>query len=340
MAKRQLNLITHRIHTLPVLVLMPHSSCNCRCVMCDIWKANQTQQQLSPAILQAHLALFQKWGVRWVTLSGGEPLLHKNLWDFCQLLKSLKIKITLLSTGLLLQRHAESVVRWCDEVIVSLDGSREIHNRIRNIPNAYDKLAAGVAALRHIHPDFRVTGRTVLQQQNFRDLPEIIRSAHAIGLDQISFLAADVSTEAFNRPELWDEERSAIVALCPAEVPEFANIVEQVIADFAPDFECRYIAESPDKLRQLPRYYGALLGQNPFPPVTCNAPWVSAVIEAGGTVRPCFFHPSLGNIHDAPLDEILNHETAIQFRKHLQTGADPICEKCVCSLNLGIRTAL
>ena len=40
-AKRQLTLTTHRIHTLPVVALMPHSRCNCRCVMCDIWKANR-----------------------------------------------------------------------------------------------------------------------------------------------------------------------------------------------------------------------------------------------------------------------------------------------------------
>ena len=46
-AKRQLTLTTHRIHTLPVVVLMPHSRCNCRCVMCDIWKANRNGTELS-----------------------------------------------------------------------------------------------------------------------------------------------------------------------------------------------------------------------------------------------------------------------------------------------------
>src|SRR3712207_8082535 len=36
---------------------------------------------------------------------------------------------------------------WCDDVIVSLDGPREIHDQIRRIPRAFDRLAEGVAAL-------------------------------------------------------------------------------------------------------------------------------------------------------------------------------------------------
>ena len=43
-------------------------------------------------------------------------------------------------------------------------------------------------------------------------------------------------------------------------------------------------------LRRLPRYYAALRGDEPFPHVSCNAPWVSVVVEANGSVRPCFFH--------------------------------------------------
>ena len=38
---------THRIHSLPQLILMPHSRCNCRCVMCDIWQANAVKQELT-----------------------------------------------------------------------------------------------------------------------------------------------------------------------------------------------------------------------------------------------------------------------------------------------------
>ena len=339
-ARRRLTRATHRIHSLPVVILMPHSRCNCRCVMCDIWKANHARRELSREELARHLPAFRDFHVRRVVLSGGEALMHSNLWALCEMLKELSVKITLLSTGLLLKRHADAVVRWCDDVTVSLDGSRAVHDAIRNIPGAYDRLAEGVAALKERELRFRVTARCVVQRRNFRDLPDVIAAARDLGLDQISFLAADVSTAAFNRPAPWGDERVADVALSPNEAAEFARIVEQTIAGRADDFASGFVAESPAKLRRLPRYDGALNGAGDCPPTRCNAPWVSTVVEADGTVRPCFFHRAIGNVHERPLAEILNSDDAVAFRRGLDVRTDPICRKCVCTLSLGARSVV
>jgi MoaA/NifB/PqqE/SkfB family radical SAM enzyme len=303
--------------------------------MCDIWQANHNKQELTEADLGRHLAAFRKFNVRWVVLSGGEALMHSNLWALCRLLKQEGIKITLLSTGLLLKKDAAEIVRWCDEVIVSLDGSREVHNAIRRIPRAYERLAEGIMSLRALRPSYRVTGRCVLQQQNFRDLPHTIAAAHELGLDQISFLTADVSTPAFNRARIWGDERVAEIALSPNEVAEFAAVVENTLVGYAADFASGFVAEKADKVRGFVHYYAALNGAGNFPPVHCNAPWVSTVIEADGTVRPCFFHESWGNVKERPLADILNSEQAIAFRRNLDLDTDPICRKCVCTLSLG-----
>ncbi len=335
---RKLTTLTHRIHTLPVVVLMPHSRCNCRCVMCDIWKANHLKREISREDLLRHIGDFERLGVRRVVLSGGEALMHTNLWALCELLKERGIAITLLSTGLLLKRHAAEVVRWTDDVIVSLDGHRPLHDAIRNVPGAYDKLAEGVAALRAQAPGFPVSARCVLQRRNFADLPQIIAAAHELGLDRLSFLAADVSSEAFNRAQPWGDERVSDVALSPNEVAAFDTLLDQVVADRAADFASGFIAESPEKLRRLVRYYAALNGAGDFPPTRCNAPWVSTVIEADGTVRPCFFHHAFGNIREHALGDILNSPEAVAFRRTLDMATDPICRKCVCTLHIGART--
>src|SRR5260370_10920208 len=208
LAKRQLTLKTHRIYALPLVVMMPHSACNCRCVMCDIWMANRNKRELSCNGLAPHLPSMRRLGAKHVVLSGGEALMHSNLWTLCDLLREAGVaRITLLSTGLLLERRAAEVVRWCDEVTVSLDGSREVHDRIRNIPKAYDRLAARVRALKGLAPYFPVTARSVVQQQNYTHLPNIIQAAKTLRLHQISFLAVDVSSSAFNRPDGWPPER-------------------------------------------------------------------------------------------------------------------------------------
>src|SRR5437868_15059940 len=110
MLKRLLNHATDRLFEMPVVVLMPHSRCNCRCVMCDIWKGNQEKKELTIEELQKHLESFQHLNVKRVALSGGEALMHSNLWRFCDLLHSIGIKISLLSTGLTLRHHARDII--------------------------------------------------------------------------------------------------------------------------------------------------------------------------------------------------------------------------------------
>ena len=118
------------------------------------------------------------------------------------------------------------------------------------------------------------------------------------------------------------------------------SVIETLIGDYQELFDTGFIAESPDKLRKIGRYYTASYGLNPFPYKRCNAPWVSAVVEADGTVRPCFFLPPLGNIHERTLESILNGPKAIEFRKTLDMDENETCKKCVCYLHLSPRAKL
>ena len=338
--KRYRSLQTHTISSLPIAILMPHSACNCRCVMCDIWKDNKNLKQLTENDIKDLLVSFKKLGTQQVLMSGGEALLNPNFFRFCELLRKQNIKVSLLSTGLTLKKNADLLLRWVNDISVSLDGNEETHNRIRNIPDAYQKLKEGVQHIKSINPDFKITARTVIHHLNFRHWPEIIDCAKVIGLNQISFLPADVSSHAFNREVLWSEYRQHEVLPDKNELEELNNITEAIIKSYAPDFANRFIAESPEKLRKIYSYYAAFYGLNSFPYKKCNAPWVSAVVEADGTVRPCFFHPPLGNIRNASLEKIINAEESIRFRKELDMDKDTICAKCVCYLNLSPATKL
>jgi len=260
-------------------------------------------------------------------------LMHSSLWKLCGQLKSIGVKISLLSTGVTLKMHAQDVIDHCDDVIVSLDGSREVHNAIRNIPSAFEKLSESVFEIKKLKSSFLVTGRCVLQKQNFRDFPNIVRSARELGLDQISFLAADVSSNAFNHNDLNVEQKSAI-ALTQTEANELQEILKRSFVDFKDEYNKKFVAESPSKMLSLVKHYRALLGAEKFPVKKCNAPWVSSVIESTGDVLPCFFHKPYGNIHQENFSTIINSKKAIAFRKQLDIQRDPTCQRCVCSLYL------
>jgi MoaA/NifB/PqqE/SkfB family radical SAM enzyme len=302
--------------------------------MCDIWKGNHNLRQLNESDISGLLHSFRKYRTRQVVMSGGEALLNPQFFRFCEILKSLKIKISLLSTGLTIQKHADQLVKWVDDVIVSLDGDESVHDKIRNIPGAFRKLKEGVKSLKTIDPCFRISGRSVIHRLNFRQWAGIIQAAQEIGLDSLSFLPADVSSTAFNREFGWTGDRQQEIILSRSELDEMKTIIVGILENFAEEFKNHYIIESPQKFQRIYYYYAAQYGLNPFPYKKCNAPWVSTVIEADGEVKPCFFHKAYGNIRNGSLDSIINSGSAIEFRKKLDMDNNETCLKCVCSLNL------
>lgn len=331
---RYRTLQTDKISSLPIVILMPHSACNCRCSMCDIWKGNHNLKQLNEKDVEGLMGALKKLGTKQVLMSGGEALLHPNFFALCSMIRNAGMHITLLSTGLTLKKHAENIITHVNEIIVSLDGDEALHDSIRNIPGACRKMQEGIEALRSYRSAFPVSARCVIHKMNFRNWRPIVETAKKSGLNSISFLPADISSHAFNREVLWSEPRQDEIVISKEALPELMDVIEELIYECADDFRNRFIVESPEKIRNIYFYYAAQHGLNDFPYKKCNAPWVSTVIEPDGAVRPCFFHDVIGNIHNNSLEEILNAETGISFRKHLDMDNNDTCKKCVCFLNL------
>jgi MoaA/NifB/PqqE/SkfB family radical SAM enzyme len=322
--------LTPVLTRLPILILSPHSRCNCRCVMCDIWKVTDARE-IAANDLERHAASLEGMGVEWAVFSGGEPLMHSDLFRLCATLRSRGIRVTILSTGLLLEKHAQAIATHVDDVIVSLDGPSEVHDRIRRVPGAFLRLAAGVRSIHAIRPDFSISARCTIQRLNHSQLLATIDAARELGLNGISFLAADLKSTAFNRPEGWTSERQLSVALAIEDLPALESEIESIVCEN----ECGgFVAESPVKLRRIVHHFRAHLGlADPVAPA-CNAPWVSVVVEADGVVRPCFFHRPIGKIDPVTsLMDVVNGAEAVRFRAGLDVAADSICRGCVCSLN-------
>lgn len=319
------------IDRLPVLVIFPHNQCNCRCAMCDIWRIRQAQE-ITPQDLAEQQASIRGLGVRWVVFSGGEPQMNRQWYGLAQMLRSAGIRVTLLTAGLLLEAEAERVASAIDDVIVSLDGPPHVHDCIRRVPGAFEKMASGVDAVHRIRREMPIRARCTVQKANHQALCASADAAKRIGLLSISFLAADLASTAFNRPAGWSEDRRNRIALTAFEIEALAAEVERLIRERSDELQSGFVVESPEKLRRIVAHFRAHLGEGTPQAPRCNAPWVSAVVDAGGDIRPCFFHRVLGNIHEQPLVEVLNSPQALQFRRELDVAHDPICRRCVCSL--------
>ncbi|MBV8071011.1 MAG: radical SAM protein, partial [Acidobacteriaceae bacterium] len=195
--------------------------------MCDIWK-EESRAEMAAQDLARHLADIEKLAVKWVVFSGGEPLMHRDLFRLAAMLRSRRIRVTLLSTGLLLARYATEIAAHIDDIIVSLDGPPEIHDRIRRVPGAFRLLEQGIRAIHDVNPQFSISARCTVQHLNHCCPVETARTAKRLGLSCISFLAADVTSSAFNRFQPWEAYRQAQVALTLEEVVALERELEAV----------------------------------------------------------------------------------------------------------------
>ena len=300
--------------------------------MCDIWK-RKDGREFHAADLERHRESIRRLGVKHVVMTGGEPLLNHEVSAICSFFRELSVRITLLTTGLLLHKKIDIVDSSFDDIIISIDGPPDVHDHIRRVPGAFETIRRGVFAIRERRRGIPIFCRTTVQKLNHTHLRATVSAARLLELDSISFLAADISSAAFNREEPWTFERQAEVSLSRNEVSELENEIELLIQSHQVDINKGFIAESAAKLRRIGlRFRERIEGTLPKAPI-CNAPWVSAVVDVDGRVRPCFFHPPIGDISQMTLEDAVNTESALRFRSRLKVAENRTCQRCVCSLN-------
>jgi Fe-coproporphyrin III synthase len=313
------------ISRLPIVILDIHSRCNCRCAMCDIWKTSENRE-MPLSFIEKHVASLQALGVEWVVLSGGEPLMHSGVFEICKMLQSGGFRVTLLTSGLLIERFAGQIASHVDDVIVSLDGPEKIHDRIRGVPGAFDLISRGISVLRHQRPGVRIAARCTVQKANHDKLQATASAAGGLGLNSISFLAVDLASTAFNRLQVWNDTRQAAVSLTPDELEVLRREIDALVATADP-----IVSDSAAHLRRILHRFRAYAGLEMHVAPMCNAPWVSAVVEIDGAVRPCFFHPAVAR-SEGDLADAINSHSAVSFRRSLNVEENSICRQCVCSL--------
>jgi hypothetical protein len=117
-------------------------------------------------------------------------------------------------------------------------------------------------------------------------------------------------------------------------LPQLSAAIERAVVEQPDVMRSGFVTGGAPSLRRIHAYYTALAGLAPYPRVRCNAPWVSAVLEPDGALRPCFFQPAYAVRADGGLDAALNAPAAIEARRRLDVAHHPTCQRCVCSLHL------
>ena len=155
-----------------------------------------------------------------------------------------------------------------------------------------------------------------VQKANHRHLRATVRAAKTIGFASISFLAADLTSEAFNRALVWPGERQSEIALTEKEVAGLEDEIEQLIVEHGDDIRRGYIVEAAAKLRRIPRRFREHLGQATPNRLSAMLPGFLPSWKSTDRLGRAFSIVQLVTLAHATLEEVVNGEAARLFRDH------------------------
>lgn len=164
----------------PEVIQFPvNDICNSRCQMCDIWKQKQGRE-LSPEEVREIFSRDLFRNVKGVGINGGEPTLRQDLGEIVQAIidsaPSLR-GIYLITNAIQEERVIEAIddlserCRSADvvfDVMVSLDGVGEVHDRVRGIPGNFESACTVLDHLQSadVADSVRV-GSTIIQENAY-----------------------------------------------------------------------------------------------------------------------------------------------------------------------------
>jgi MoaA/NifB/PqqE/SkfB family radical SAM enzyme len=110
--------------------------CNAYCDFCHFGDHSKFKNTKFADLNDYHNNVKQiaKLGVKFLDLTGGEPLLHKNIVEMVEFANSLKLQTSITTNGLLYNKYAERLAGKVNLLHFSLDSPDEaIHNKIRGV---------------------------------------------------------------------------------------------------------------------------------------------------------------------------------------------------------------
>jgi MoaA/NifB/PqqE/SkfB family radical SAM enzyme len=145
--------------------------CNMRCVFCEWWKTDTPELSTKKAL--AAIDSVCSLGVPFFDLSGGEPMLRNDLITLAKRAASHGCLVSMNTNGTLLNENRVSeVADNFDLVVVSIDGPKEVHDKIRGVAGTYDKAVEAIKLLKS--HGVRVGVNSVVTPWNIAVLPKFV----------------------------------------------------------------------------------------------------------------------------------------------------------------------
>lgn len=297
--------------------------CIARCVMCNIWKipADVNDLPVEDWLSFIDRAVFRH--LKELDVTGGEPFLRDDLPEMMKSICALKAtrlrqlkSVAITTNGFLTDKVLSATRRIATDmkaagldlvVVFAMDAIGEIHDRIRNVRNGWQRLAETIDGMKEIRRTFGnvIIGlKTTILPMNVDELDGIARFADHHGLFTI------ISPCIITQGRYGNEDLRDTLQFSRADVQKMIRFYE------SPAFQWRYHRRALlDLLRT-----GSL--RKP-----CSAGFNYFFVRSTGDVHPCpLIKKTLGNFKEETMDNLVVSKAARQFRRRIGTFTE--CGTC------------
>lgn len=320
----------------------PTIRCNLRCKMCyQAQTRSLRQDELSTIdIFKIYEKLQGK--VKEIKLVGGEPFARHDIldlikfWDERKTAVSLQTNLTLVNASMVEKLKEFKNIK---AFLTSLDGPKYIHDAVRGVPGAFEKMTSVVFLIKKNLPWAEVSiFSTMLIGDNFNNLSEVVDAARELGIGSVQFLFEQVNTQKdvenskkiFENKLGWPSDSYRINTQIRDEL--FGEVNAEKIKKGLGKFR-RYGADQGCYVNLIPlNFYKNLevyLGRK-NKRIFCTkllSPQLR-IVQFGDIVWCDIIEKTFGNLLDKSPEEIWLSKEFQDFRKFLKNGCPPICRRC------------
>lgn len=301
-------------------------NCNLRCYFCGQWGKNgffsdasgkeMTLADWENVIFQL-IRYREKTGISpFVMLWGGEPLVSPYFDQIAGLLQKEGFHVGMVTNGVLLERHMETVNQCVQKVFVSLDGTQKLHDSIRG-RGVFEKVLENIRQL--TKP--KITIMTVVTEPLIVELSAFLLKLNEYPVKEL-YLQDQIgltSEEIKQYQEMMEKE----FGICAKEIEGWQN-----------DGRLLFHEEVEKELAKidLSSLHYSIYQKKHDTDLTmhCYSPFRHMHIAWNGNVLYCtdFYDFSAGNVKQNDIETIFLNEQSEQYRSIITQGRCATCRHC------------
>jgi Fe-coproporphyrin III synthase len=159
--------------------------CNLRCRMCGIWE-EKPKKTMEVAALDDALSQRAMQSLKVIALTGGEPFLVHNLFDYYQVARRRRPRahINISSNGYYTDRTLEFLARAREKnlsITISYDGVRS-HDEIRGVEGSAARLLETARRVKREFPANPVSLKLTAMAENHEEITDTARQCRGLGI--------------------------------------------------------------------------------------------------------------------------------------------------------------